>query len=395
MSLWGAALASRRDAGVLAAGVRQGDSAGHGNAQAPKIAHQSSSFLVRFERCDHVLCAQANNKIGGGALRGIALALGKAALAVLLIYGLSKSGALDFRSVGGLWSNGVRLLISALLLLGGILVSGVRWALLLRAAKLHLKTTAVLQLQLIGSLFSNCLPGAAGGDAIRAVYLFRLLPTNRTTALVALIVDRLFSLVGLVMLAAIMVLANIQEIAAHPVLGFYARLVAGVLAAAAIVVCVLYILALRFQVPITSVRWIERFRPLGRQLRTAIIVYGQRWKTLAACTLLSIVASGTVVLGIVVLSGAFDFAPATRITALAGTLGNISSAVPLTPGGIGIGEAMFGRVCADLGSISAPFATIYLAFRVTMAIVSLSGFLAYLSFDPKRYRSAIASASRA
>ena len=49
------------------------------------------------------------------------------------------------------------------------------------------------------------------------------------------------------------------------------------------------------------------------------------------------------------------------ISALAGVVGNVSSAIPLSPGGLGIGEAVFAKVCLELGSAFAPYSTIYLA----------------------------------
>jgi hypothetical protein len=41
-------------------------------------------------------------------------------------------------------------------------------------------------------------------------------------------------------------------------------------------------------------------------------------------------------------------------------------------------------VCVELGSVFAPYATIYLAFRILMMLVSCSGGLCWLTYSHKR-----------
>lgn len=322
------------------------------------------------------------------SMRG-AVMWAKAGLAVLLLYVLSRMGTIDFRPLAGAWNHIPVLLASAALLFAGVVIGAVRWAILLRVAGIAISVITVFRLQLIGTMFCVFLPGAAGGDAARAAYLCRVLPAQRTTGLTALAVDRLFSLFGLVALTGLLLLASAMDIAAHPMLVFYAKLTAGALALAAVLTVIVYVVALRLKVPVFPHEWLERLRPFMRQIRDAILLYGRHWIGILACAFLSVFGCFVVVVGIVILSRIFSFAPEAHVTALAGTLGNISSAIPLTPGGIGIGEAMFGRVCADLASSTAPYATIYLAFRILMALVSLVGIIPYIFFDPARERALI------
>src|SRR6187402_2052649 len=95
----------------------------------------------------------------------------KIALALLLIEFLFSHGGLNFNSIATVYQR-VDLLLPALLcLFAGIIISGIRWWILLSFSKnkIHLKT--ILSLQMIGSFFSTWLPGAASGDAVRSIQI--------------------------------------------------------------------------------------------------------------------------------------------------------------------------------------------------------------------------------
>lgn len=278
------------------------------------------------------------------------------------------------------------LALVALCLFAGIAISALRCAILLRASGFTISTLTVFRLQLIGALFSNVLPGATGGDAVRILYLCRILPTHRTTGILALAIDRFFSLFGLVSLTGILLWLNFSDATNHPVLITYAQWVSiifGIFVCAALAV---FLFARFVPIPVFIEKYIARIRPHLSQVRRAVLVYRQHIPSLIFCMMLSVVASYVVVLGIALLAQTFTFAPSMQVTALAGALGNISSAIPLTPGGIGIGEAVFAKICKDLADVAAPYATIYLVFRVMMVVVSLPGIFTYLTFNTANNR---------
>jgi uncharacterized membrane protein YbhN (UPF0104 family) len=125
-------------------------------------------------------------------------------------------------------------------------------------------------------------------------------------------------------------------------------------------------------------------RPVAHQLREAVVLVMGHWTAMLLCAVLSVVASGIVAFGIAIIGSAFAFGPSPAIAALSGLIGNVSSAIPLSPGGLGIGEAVFAKVCIELGSAFAPYATIYLAFRILMMLVSFSGGLVWLTYSHGR-----------
>ena len=81
----------------------------------------------------------------------------------------------------------------------------VRWWVLVRAQGVPLPLRVAVRLGFIGNLFNLVIPGAVGGDVIKAAYLYRLVqPRERTRALASMVIDRLIGLLGLFLLAAAM-----------------------------------------------------------------------------------------------------------------------------------------------------------------------------------------------
>jgi uncharacterized membrane protein YbhN (UPF0104 family) len=79
----------------------------------------------------------------------------------------------------------------------------VRWYLLVRALDLHLTLRDAFRFGLIGVFFNSFLPGAVGGDIIKAAVLARG-QSRRTAAVATVIMDRLIALWGLVWFVAIL-----------------------------------------------------------------------------------------------------------------------------------------------------------------------------------------------
>jgi glycosyltransferase 2 family protein len=304
----------------------------------------------------------------------------KIVVAAALLYALLKTDTINFRDFPSIRDNSRLFFVAFLCLLGGILLSALRCAILLRTSGIPIKMMTVMRIQMIGALFSTVLPGAAGGDAVRAVYLFRLLPSHRTTGLLILAMDRLFSLVGLVVLTGIFLWTNSAQVESNATLARYIQFVNDALIILAFTCVITCLAAMYLKIPALS-QQLERWRPQLRQIRATVIFFSRQWVCLLGCMALSVLASFVVIMGMVAISKAFTFSPDIYVISLAGILGNISSAIPLTPGGIGIGEAVFAKVCYDLTARMAPYATIYLVFRMMMALVSLPGLWIYLTFD--------------
>lgn len=314
------------------------------------------------------------------------LLLIKLSLAVVLVWILLSSGQLDFRSILVVFDNLDLFIPTLVCLFLGIVISGVRWWLLLRATGNNIPLSTVLNLQLIGSFFSTWLPGAAGGDAVRGVQVFRLLKNGRSTALLSIVADRIFALVGLISIAVLVSFLLPSAISPDAEIFQYAGLIqtlAYVLIGGLIFGLLGIYLALRCSaIDYLPIKIRHYLHPYG----VTLLMYLRAWPTLLLYLAVSVLATGVVITGMVTIASIFPYAANPQITAIAGVFGNLFSVIPITPGGVGVGESVFSKVCVELAARAAPFATIYFSFRVGMLIVNIPGMIVSLFYSTARHR---------
>lgn len=302
----------------------------------------------------------------------------KVFLAAALFYFLYKYKLINFVLLQNIFHDPLKAFIILICLFLGIFIQAIRWYCLLKAADVHLNLKFVINLTLMGSFFSIYLPGIMGGDAIRVLYLYRYMHVNRGLAIVVLIIDRLFSLLGLLCVAAITYYSLPKGISSEFVLATYGHIIKFLLFAAFGGIITVFVSARFFSQRILQASDEQRIFRYLKPIVSIILTYQQKLLALGGALFLSIVASSTVVVGIVLLSSLFPFEPAKMVSAIAGVFANLSSAIPLTPGGIGIAESVFTKVCTDLSSKVAPYATIYFSFRLAMLCVNIPGIISYL-----------------
>jgi uncharacterized membrane protein YbhN (UPF0104 family) len=94
------------------------------------------------------------------------------------------------------------LAIAEAIYLAGIVSTFVRWYLLVRVVDPRFTPRAALLLGFIGNVFNLVIPGAVGGDLIKAAYLVRM-HVKKTQAIASMVIDRIIGLLGLFTLASI------------------------------------------------------------------------------------------------------------------------------------------------------------------------------------------------
>jgi glycosyltransferase 2 family protein len=96
-----------------------------------------------------------------------------------------------------------RLLVLAFAInVAGLVLTFIRWFFLVRALGLPFQVRDAVRLGFIGNVFNLVIPGAVGGDVIKAAFLCRE-QARKTQAVASMVIDRLLGLLGLFLLAGI------------------------------------------------------------------------------------------------------------------------------------------------------------------------------------------------
>lgn len=304
----------------------------------------------------------------------IRFALAAASLALLYYFGL-----LRFEALTALYDQPGRVAIAALLLLLTIPLGALRWHLLLRCQGFLLPFRKTLEVVLVGQFFNTFLPGAYGGDIVRAGYIYHGARQQAGKLLFSILIDRLTGLTGLIALglAAQLLLPSAMD---FRLTLFMVALVAAVVGG----LCLLPLIS-RWTTAIAqrfSGLLGERVLQLSMQLTMAIEIYRKRADVVIVAVVISALQFALILAAFVVLANAFDFATAKPSTIIyAGVVSLIANSVPLTPGGIGVGEAAFANTVILIDPLAAgPYATIFLASRALTLLLNLLGGLVFLAY---------------
>jgi uncharacterized protein (TIRG00374 family) len=277
--------------------------------------------------------------------------------------------------------------VAGALFVVAILITFVRWYILVRALDLPFTLRHAFRLGVIGYFWSALLPGSITGDVIKAAFLARD-QKRRTVAISSVLVDRVIGMAALFSLALItgvtMWSLGVLDVLHEDVLLLFQAVYTGTL-------CVVLFLA-GFWVAARllpdswgerGAQWLARFWLIGGSLaefwRAAWMYRGQ-----AGALVLALLMS---VCGHALQALAFYFAartvlPAAEVPTLAQhfvllpVAFTIQAGMP-TPGGVGMGEAALGKLYEWFGATGAAGVLASLAYRVIGWTCALVGLLTY------------------
>jgi uncharacterized membrane protein YbhN (UPF0104 family) len=220
-----------------------------------------------------------------------------------------------------------------------------RWFVLVRAQELPFGQVDALRLGLVGFFFNNFMPGAIGGDVIKAVFVARE-QQKRTVAIATIVVDRVIGLLGLVLLSGLVGVFYWQEAWDKEVLRWILIFVWGVSAGAILGWLAVAILPL----PLAELAGrLRRIPVVGRvlaELICCLVMYRDHSRAVVLAMIMAMI-------GHVGFVGSFYFCslsfgrdvPSLASQFLVVPIGFVVQAVPLTPGGnLGVGEAVFQKL---------------------------------------------------
>ncbi|HME26127.1 MAG TPA: lysylphosphatidylglycerol synthase transmembrane domain-containing protein [Acetobacteraceae bacterium] len=307
----------------------------------------------------------------------VKLAVLAAAFGLMMHFGIVSPAALALAI-----ANPLAVFAALSMMMLGAQLNVLRWHLLLHWQGSPLRFGQTWQISYISYFVGSFLPGAAGGDALRALYLLRECPDTRAAALLTIVFDRILGLGALLLLVLGLAAAMPHEVLQQPVL-----LALVLIAVAAVPGLIVALPLLSWLLSHAHRLKLQRMARGAEHLAKAIMRPTATWRgqpgRVTLALLLGVVSHALVAASIVTLARAMGVGTlSVWELALAGTLAVLANQLPLTPGGLGIGETSFAQICLLLAPGSAALAsgsTIFV-FRLINLISFLPGALALLTF---------------
>ena len=307
--------------------------------------------------------------------------LAKLSVAAGLICWLVMSDKLDFSQLAILGKNpeilGVALLYWVVC---SVVICSLRWRLLLQAFDYKISFWRALHLQTVGNFFNSTMPGAVGGDLIKVYYAIKDNPQrNRSGAFVSILLDRLIGLAGIFCIGTVAIVFQYFAGTHDALMLSIVVMMASFMAFLAIFFgAALY----RYQredpfLRLLKMPFLNRRLSIIRRLYEAVREYRNHRSIIINGLLLSIVNQvGSLTLFCLIAKAiAPDMVNYVAIVMIF-PLGMLITALPLAPGGIGVGHVAFENLFRMVGMSHG--ADIFNAFVLVQIALNTLGVIPYL-----------------
>lgn len=270
----------------------------------------------------------------------------------------------------------------AMLTIFGAGIEAKRLGILFRAQGMHLSFRRGYRAVAVGTMFNFCIPGGTGGDVVKLYYLASERRGKVVEVATLLIVDRAVALFSLLLLVSVLALVEWENVLAnHLIVGMTAMVLLAMcgLAVGGIVACSTWLRASSWY------NFLMTRLPMHEYVRRAadaIFVYREHKLALLQAASLSLV--GHVALVIMFIAAGRVFIPGAPggMISLTALLGMLTNALPITPGGLGVGEAALEGLLRSVGYSGG--AQLILAWRAGMLALGCIGFVFYITGQRKR-----------
>lgn len=296
------------------------------------------------------------------------------AVGIALLVWLSRSGVIDWARVGALISRPGPLGLAVVLMVAGLVAMAARLCVLATPLGVRVPFGASMRLLLIGTCFNVFMPGSAGGDIARLYLVLRDQPGRRAELAAILVFDRVVGLVAMLLVPLVAALAFPDVARLHPQIVQILWWAAGLAGLSAVVAVALWGPVGRAWV----VRLLYRL-PLGEVLTragVALRAYRAYPGAVAMALLLSAVATTLGLVTMLVLARALGATGSLQMMVLLLPIGLLVNTIPLTPGGLGVGEVAMDRLFGLAGLTGGAAALI--GWRLLMLLPASVGLVLYV-----------------
>ncbi len=308
------------------------------------------------------------------SLSGYAILIMKLISAAIIFYVLKTYSQLDLALFTNLVSHTIDALLVVSLIYLMVAMHAWRWYRLNLIQGIRLPLSKTIIPTYLGDAFCSVLPGSISGDFMRLYFIAKKYPDKKSSGAISILVDRVSGLIGILAIVSLMAPYYLYKFYDKPTFFFTLAVCASILPILSIILYIMLryrnvgrIITTFIRSTVFSATFILITQALARYSNAKLVVLESILVAiLCQCVFLSIICVIIKMMGLPILSLP-DYM-------LALVLAQIASLIPLTPGGIGVGEAAFSSVLLLVSSgPTLAFATVFLAFRIVSNIAYLPG----------------------
>ena len=304
----------------------------------------------------------------------------KLALTIFVVYVLIRFNIISFKDVAVLKENLITVSVVILLLLATLLIASYKWWILLKNINYDIPYSMSYFLYTTGLFFNIFMPGSAGGDLVKGVYLFKFVKiSQRTNALSTIIIDRLIGLHALLFLTFFS-LIYLWEISFSIV---EIKIMLSIIIFLIFLIPILIFLLINYSenlIKFTS-KFHGKIQIKINEIISKLLISSQLYKgkipILLYCYILSLINHFIQItcffIIAIILFGDIIFL---KDILASSSLSLVINIIPLTPGGIGLGEGAFNFLLLNISQYEEDLAygsIFFITYRVLFTIVSLTG----------------------
>ena len=302
----------------------------------------------------------------------------KSFVVIALFWFLYTNQSINLNALKDLWSQPSILFITMALMVLSTVIAGIRLYVVLRTMDISVTAGRSVGVTFMGHLAANVALGPLFSEMVRFTFLFGGAKRGWSHAATALLIDRLLGLGGLLVVVSGIIFCFAGKTALEPLgdSNFFLVLILGIFLVTLLIVFSPRV-ATYLSILLTKVGRLElsrQFKDLSAALNNFRVLPTRAFSALFLMILTHIVSMGANVY--------FCLEASTHIIkvegfAIATALAQLSNAIPISPAGFGVGEAVFDKVCRLFSDneMAYGFASIFLTLRVLSVFSSLPALL--------------------
>ena len=307
----------------------------------------------------------------------------KLLIVTLIFYYLFTNGIVKLSELTILYKNPVLVgfVIFVIICISNVFVS-IRWKILLLILDIRLSFFRLYGINWISQFFATVLPGTVSMDLVKAFYVIKekknIAP--RSLCLSSIIVDRLLGFFGMLIIASLGILLNYSAVIVDSRFQILSTTVLVLVVCVGIIFGVILFPFYEKKDPIFKLISRLPFNKLFEKLYRALKAYEGQAVPLCVCLLLSVFVQMAIVVSFMAITFAIKETNASfPIFLFIIPVGEVSTVVPLAPGGIGVGHVVFDLLYESAGIKGG--ADVFNVFTVIRLSLGLIGVIPYLIYS--------------